>query len=318
MGNTIIHSLEPLTDSQKEVIANSFGSVSFLSRENIGHEMSEYANVKCLICRDRDDIGLMLKVCQKLSFLYVVSAGVEKLPFPELRLRGIVVCNAGGVNAEAMSQYAVAQILANSTKIRENLLCQQNHHWTKFQCVTDLRSQRLFIAGAGRSGTLLAKKAKMLGMIVIGASLPVRQVAFFDEVVSLAEFDQRINEADYVVCALPLTEQTERHFTYDLFCRMKSSACFVNMSRGGLVSMEGLVRALSEKRIHSATLDVFNEEPIASENALWDVPNLYVTPHMAGRIADFMDEAIRVFCSNYQAYLQGAKEPNRIDLENGF
>ncbi len=318
MGNAIIHSLEPLTESQRGVIETRFGSVSFLSRENIGQEKAAYANVKCLICRDRDDIGLMLKLCPKLSFLYVVSAGVEKLPFSELRLRGIVVCNAGGVNAEAMSQYAVAQILANSTKIRENLLCQQNHHWTKFQCVTDLRSQRLFIAGAGRSGALLAKKAKMLGMTVIGANLPVRQIACFDEVVSLEEFDQRINAADYVVCALPLTEQTKRHFSYDLFCRMKPSACFVNMSRGGLVSMEGLVRALSENRIHSATLDVFDEEPIASENALWDVPNLYVTPHMAGRIADFMDEAIRVFCANYQAYLQGAKEPNRIDLENGF
>lgn len=314
----IIHTLEPLTESQKKIITDCVGDcVCVLPRENLG-EVAELYDVRCLICRDRDDIQSILKASPKLEFLYVVSAGVEKLPFMDLKQRDIVVCNAGGVNAEAMSQYALAQILADSAKIRENLLSQQKHYWTRFQCTADLRGKLLYIAGAGRSGSLLAKKAKLLGMRVVGASLPVMQNESFNEIVSLEEFDARVHEADYVVCALPLTRETKGHFTYELFCRMKSSACFVNMSRGGLVSTDGLVRALLEGRIHSATLDVFEREPIDPASPLWEVPNLYITPHMAGRIENFMDDAIKVFCQNYRVYLCGERPPNLIDLNNGF
>lgn len=315
----IIHSLEPLTDYQVKLIRQKTGAeVCFIQRESYENQIEKLADIEYLICRDRDSLSKMLNFCPKLKLIYVLSAGVERLPFDMLRRRNIIVCNASGINAEVMSQFAMAQILSHSAKVRENLSNQQKHHWKKYQCMEDLRKRRLLIAGAGRSGTLLAHKAKAFQMEVVGANFIVKNIFPFDRIVSLKDFDSMIDSADYIVCALPLTEYTERYFKYDVFSRMKTTACFINMSRGKLVETKGLVRALKEKKLSCAILDVFDEEPIESNNKLWDIPNLYITPHMAGRTSNFMDEAITLFCDNFMAHIQGLTEPTKIDLINGF
>ena len=315
----VVHSIESLTDAQRSMIAMDLScDVVQLDRCSFVQNGEIDTSVEVLICRDRDDIESILKLCPELHFMFVVSAGVEKLPFKSLIERQIVVCNASGVNAEVMSQYAMAQILAHSAKIRDNLLSQLKRHWIRFQCTDDLYGKNLFIAGAGRSGAALAKKAKVFGMRVIGTNYPLHPVDGFDEVIQLDDFSSRIGEADYVACALPFTKLTSRYFNRSIFRAMKNTCVFINMSRGGLVSGVDLIDALRNHELSSAVLDVFDIEPLSVDDPIWDVPGLYVTPHMAGRIENFMDMALRVFCENIAAYDKGEQLPNKVNLSNGF
>lgn len=314
-----VHTIEPLTDEQRSMIAAHLScDVVQLDRCSFVRNGKVDVSVEALICRDRDDIETILELSPNLQFMYIVSAGVEKLPFKHLIERQVVVCNASGVNAQAMSQYAMAQILAHATKTRENLLSQLKHHWIRFQGTDDLQEKVLFVAGAGRSGAALAAKAKTFGMRVIGTNYPVRPVDGFDEVIQLEDFSSRIGEADYVVCALPLTKLTSRYFNRSIFRAMKNTCVFINMSRGGLVSGVDLIDALRNHELSSAVLDVFDIEPLSVDDPIWDVPGLYVTPHMAGRIDNFMDMALRVFCENIAAYDKGEQLPNKVNLSNGF
>lgn len=314
-----LYSIEPLSERLVELIKSSTeNDVIYIDRSHFLEAKDEHSKVTALICRDRDDVAEIVKRCTNLSFLYIVSAGVEKLPFELLRERRIVVANAGGVNAEIMSQYAMAYILSQSARVCENLDNQRQRHWKRFQCVDDLSGKKLLVVGAGRVGSLLAHKASVFGMGIVGIKNKVCPVAGFDKIVGLDELDGELPEADFVVCALPLTTLTKRLFNRDRFSLMKSTATFINISRGGLVDEAVLVEALHNGLIKSAVLDVFDNEPLDSSSPLWGCPGLYVTPHSSGRLENFMDAAITQFTVNYNAYLAGGSVPNNVDLSNCY
>lgn len=314
-----LYSIEPLSESQVELIKSSTGeTVTCVDRASFLDVREEHAKVSALICRDRDNVSKIIELCPNLVFLYIVSAGVEKLPFDLLKKKNIVVCNAGGVNAEIMSQYAIAYILAQSARVCENLDNQRNHRWKKFQCVDDLAEKTLLIIGAGKVGAMLARKASAFGMRIVGIKNNVCSVPGFDKVVGLMSLNEELPKADFVICTIPLTPLTKGLFDAKRFSLMKPSATFINISRGGVVDESSLVNALQTNIIRSAVLDVFDKEPLPPDSPLWNCRGLFVTPHSSGRLECFMDAAIAQFVTNFNAYCSGDPLPNKVDLVNGY
>lgn len=314
-----IHSLEGLNPSQLSLIeAETKCLVRMLSIDQLLENFDEHLIVEVLICRDRDDISSIINVCSNLKLIFIVSTGVDKLPFKRLLESNIVVCNTGGLNSEIMSQYVMGYILSQSVKICENLINQTNCHWKKYQCVDSLEGKNLLIVGAGRTGQLIASKASQFGLNCVGIKNHVSKLDNFREVTTLDSLNEYLGWADYVVCTIPLTPETTYLFSYDRFCKMKPTATFVNVSRGKHVVTEDLVQALKERKIKSAVLDVFETEPLMSDDELWKVPNLYITPHTSGRLENFMDGAIRYFINNYTAFTKGETLPNRVNLYDEY
>lgn len=316
---TKIHTIEPLDISQKEYLANVTRSeVVQLNRCDFLSNEEECQQIEILICRDRDNVQEIIEVCPMLKMVFIVSTGVEKLPFSKLKEKGIVVCNTGGINAPIMSEYAMGAILQHSTRFRENILNQTQHYWKKFQCVDSLSEKKLLIVGAGRTGQLIARKAKTFDMNVFGVKKHRGNVPFFDKIVDLDGIDEYLPEADYIVCTIPLTPETYHFFNYSKFEKMKKSAVFINISRGNICVEQDLIQALCKEELAYAVLDVFEKEPLQSDNALWDCPNVVISPHSSGRLVNFMSEAIKYAAKNINAFCQGEKLPNKVDLENGY
>lgn len=316
---TGLFSIEPLTQCQVELIRGSTGcGVRCIDRTAFAEMTDIHSSVEALICRDRDDVAGIVAACPNLKFLYVVSVGVERLPFELLREKGIVVANAGGVNAEIMSQYVLAYILSQSARVCENLANQRDGRWKRFQCVDDLRGAKLLVVGAGRVGSLIAKKANVFGMHVVGIKNHVHPVKEFERIVGLNCLEAELADADYVVCTIPLTPATKGLFDERRFAAMKETATFINISRGGLVDEDALVEVLHAHKIKSAVLDVFQKEPISADSSLWKCHGLYVTPHSSGRLENFMDVAIAQFVTNLQAYLGHEPLPNKVNLVDGY
>jgi len=314
-----IYSLEPLTSRQWAHIAESCDEPFVESRrESFFSSVTNYDDVTCLICRDRDNVQAVLDRCRNLKFLFVVSVGVERLPFGELKNRQVVVCNVAGVNAEIMSQYVMAYILAQSARVVENHMNQINHVWKRYQTVADVSGKNALIFGAGRVGCLLARKLNAFGIKCIGVKRRPCPVENFDKVVGLPAAVSVIPQADYVVSLLPVTSLTRGYFNESIFSQMKKSAIFVNISRAAVVNMRDLCHALEKGGIGRAIIDVFESEPLMESDAIWDVRNLVITPHSSGRLEDFLDVAIECFCKNYKSYSVSGSAPNIIDLEAGY
>ena len=315
----IIHTIEPLKPHLLALIHEKTGSsVISLDRQAFINFREEYSKVEVMICRDRDDVSSIIDFCPNLKMLFIVSTGVEKLPFDKLQNSNILVSNTGGVNCGIMSQYAMGYILSQSVRVCENLINQKNHHWKKYQCVDSLEGKNLLIVGAGRTGQLIAAKAVSFGINCIGIKNHISELANFIEITTLDNLDKYLSWADFVVCTIPLTPATTNLFNYDRFCRMKSTATFINISRGKHVVTLDLIRALKEEKIKSAILDVFEEEPLPPKSELWDLPNLFISPHSSGRLENFMDEAIRCFINNYNAFQKGEPLPNTVNLTDGY
>jgi phosphoglycerate dehydrogenase-like enzyme len=314
-----IHSLEPLsaemvsqleTDLQMDVVQ--------LFRENYFSKAAVNESVEILICRDRDNINFILDNCPNLKFIFIVSVGVEKLPFKRLKEKNIIVANPGGINAPIMSEYVLGAILAFSTRARENILNQEKHLWKKFQCVDSLADKVLLVVGVGHTGKLIAHKAKVFGMYCIGIKKHPRVVVDFDYVDTLDNLNSYLPKADFVVCTLPLTAETRKIFDKTRFCLLKKNAVFINISRSGLIDQTALVACLEEKTIKGAVLDVFDNEPLSENDPLWNVSNLMLTPHSSGRLENFILQTLPYIEKGICAFLKGNRIPNQVNLDNGY
>lgn len=316
-----IHSIEPLQQYLIDRISKETkAEVVLLDRNTFPNNLSEneLSNIKVLICRDRDKVSNIIDVCANLKFIFIVSTGVEKLPFNKLMQRNIRVANTGGVNADIMSEYVIGYILSQSVRICENLINQTKHYWKKYQCVDSLSGKNLLIVGAGRTGQLLAEKAKVFKMNIIGVKKHITPIPNFDKIISLNDIEEYLHWADYIVCTLPLTPDTEFLFDKNKFSKMSKECCFINISRGKLIKQNDLINILKKGKIKSAILDVYEVEPVSSDSDLWDTPNLYMSPHSSGRLENFLDHAINYFIKNMNAYNNNNKMPNELDLGNGY
>jgi phosphoglycerate dehydrogenase-like enzyme len=275
-------------------------------------------NPDVLICRNRDNISQFLKDCPNIKLLFILEVGLEKLPFQDLIIHNVRVANTSGISADIMSNYAMACILNHAVYLEEDIDNKHKHQWKKYQCTSSLAERCLLIVGAGRTGTAIAQKAKVFGLKTIGVVKHKKENKFFDIIGTIEDLDSYLAISDYVVCTIPLTSETHYMFYKRRFNIMKPSSVFINISRGAIVNETDLLEAVEVGRIAKAYLDVFEIEPLPTDHAFWDNPNIVITPHQAGRLDDYIDKAIDMFVNNYKAYINGEIMPNEVDLSRGY
>ena len=127
-----------------------------------------------------------------------------------------------------------------------------------------------------------------------------------------------VSQVDVLVSCAPHTRETVKLFNESVFNRMKPTAYFINVSRGGLVDQEALVKALKEKKIAGAGLDVTTPEPLPAEHPLWDCPNLIITPHNSGMAPMRQVRLIALVTENVRRYSNGLALLNVVDKARGY
>ena len=152
------------------------------------------------------------------------------------------------------------------------------HRWQKHRSLRELAGKTVCILGCGSVGTECARRFSAFGCRILGVARTVREQPFFDAVHTLDRLPGLLPEADVVVLALPLTDDTRQLFDSAMLDRMKRGSILVNLARGPIVNTDALIRAL-DARLSGAVIDVFETEPLPEDSPLWDIPNLIATPH---------------------------------------
>ncbi|HJU57873.1 MAG TPA: D-2-hydroxyacid dehydrogenase [Actinomycetota bacterium] len=253
-----------------------------------------------------------------LRWIQSASAGVDALLFPELVRSRVVVSNARGVFDDAIAEYVVGLILLFSKGLIGVLDAQRRAEWRPRE-TERLEHKRVVVAGIGPIGRTIARSCTAMGMQVRGVGRTARpRDDEFGRVFAAEDLAEAVGWADYVVNALPATADTRRLFDAAVFAAMKPGSRFLNVGRGSTVDEPALVRALEEGRLGGAALDVFEEEPLARESPLWSMPNVVVSPHMAGDYAGWRESAVELFVRNLERYLTGRPLLNVVDKERGY
>ncbi len=254
---------------------------------------------------------------KKLKFIQSISAGIDQYDKDVLRAHGIRLANAAGVNANAVAEHAMALILALKRHLHTGRDNQAAKHWrgmiSEIAAREDeLAGKTLLIVGLGRIGARLAKLAKAFDVRVVGTRRdPGRGAEGADAVYGHERLPELLGSADIVVLACPLNPQTENLIDAKALAAMKPSAHLINVARGRVVDEDALIRALQEKRIAAAGIDVTREEPLPATSPLWAMPNVLITPHTAGETQRYEDRVIDLLLANLDRLWRG--EPTLVN-----
>lgn len=235
----------------------------------------------------------LLEDAVRLRWIQSIGVGINQFPLKELGMRNIRLSNAAGVNANAVSEHAMALILSMSRRLGEARDHQRRHAWRPMIAEPgkrefELRGKTIGIVGLGAIGNRLAALAKAFGMTIIGTKRnPAAYEGPADEVLAADELATLLDRSDIVVLACPLTPETENLIGADELRRLGPSGYLVNVARGAVVNEAALREALANSRIAGAALDVTAAEPLPPDSPLWEVPNLFITPHTAGETGNY-------------------------------
>jgi phosphoglycerate dehydrogenase-like enzyme len=251
---------------------------------------------------------------KRLRFIQSVSAGVDQYDKDKLRQHGIRLASAQGVNARAVSEHAMALILALSRRLPEARDNQAKRTWRGMigdlgEREDELGGKTLLIIGIGRIGGRLAQLARAFDLHVIGVRRQKEAGSMgADEIHGFDALPELLPRADYIVLTCPLTPQTEGLIDAAAFARMRRSAYLINVARGRCVNEAALIEALKARQIAGAGIDVTVDEPLAATSPLWGIPNALITPHTAGETRRYEDNVIDVLWENLGRLWRGETE----------
>jgi phosphoglycerate dehydrogenase-like enzyme len=273
-----------------------------------------------------------------LKFIQFHRAGNEMfMEATILRTPGLQAASMSGASAPQVAEYVLEMILAFGHRLPQAMKYKARAEWPVirgevFQPL-ELNQSTVGIVGYGSIGRQVARLLKAFNAEVLATKQDAKQPAddgymmegtgdpegdYLQRLYPAEAINSMLKECDYVVICVPLTKKTEGMIGRAQLQKMKSSAYLVDVSRGGVVNHADLVPALEAGEIAGAALDVYPEEPLPEDSPLWKLPNVILTPHIAGFSAEYNNRAVDLFIENLERHLDGKRILNLIELQRGY
>jgi D-2-hydroxyacid dehydrogenase (NADP+) len=232
----------------------------------------------------------------------------------------IIVTNNSGVHAPNIAEHLLGMMLAFARGFPEMVLNQQRRHWQRPSTdLFELGYQTLAVVGLGDIGHALARRAKGLGMRVVGSRRRVLSpMDGVDRIYPPDELHAMIAEADHVAITLPLTARTRHLFGAIEFEIMEPTAYIYNIGRGEIIDQDALIEALNNGEIAGAGLDVTTPEPLPEDSPLWTTPGVFITPHYSGSTPHYWDRGIELLVENIRRFRTDQPMLNVVDKGEGY
>ncbi|MBL9147705.1 MAG: D-2-hydroxyacid dehydrogenase [Phycisphaerae bacterium] len=268
-----------------------------------------------------------LAAATNLRWVQAWSAGVDRFVVVDgMNDDRIVLTNMRGVHGPAIADHVMALTLALTRSLPASWDAQKRGVWDRGDVSPPrvaLDGKTLLVVGLGGIGTEIAKRGHAFGMRVVATrrsagpatdpSMPcVERIGRPQDLPAL------VAEADVIAVAVPLTAETTGLFNADLLARCKSGAILINIARGKVIDTDALMAALRSGRLGAAGLDVTDPEPLPDGHPLWTVPNVVITPHVAGDAAITDRRATEVFVENARRFDAGEPLVNVVDKRAGY
>jgi phosphoglycerate dehydrogenase-like enzyme len=251
-----------------------------------------------------------------VKWVSVGGSGTDHLrPWDPARL---TVTNSAGVAADMMAEYALGAMLSFSLGLRRFERDRQARRWDVAAKVEPIEGRTVLIVGLGKTGEAVARRARAMGLTVLGVRARPRPMPDVDEVHGIEALPGLWGRADFIVCAVPLLDSTRGLVDAAAFAAMKPSAVLIDVSRGGVVDQPALIGALRDGRIRGAALDVFAVEPLPADNPLWTFDNAILTPHCSSVYEGWDVKSVRMFAENLSRYRRGEPLANVVDPARGY
>lgn len=254
----------------------------------------------------------------RLRWVQVMAAGggsqVKAAGLDAEELRRVIFTSGAGVHGGPLAEFAVFGLLAGAKRLPRLNAQQRRHEWSGRFEMGQLADQTVVVVGLGGIGREVARLLEGFGARVIGVSRHDAPVEHVSELVHPDRLVEVASRVDAVVAALPGTSATERILGDTFFAAIRPGATVVNVGRGTVIDERALTEALDSGRVGFAALDVVAVEPLATDSALWDHPNVLISPHTAALTAAEDRRLAELFADNATRLLDGRRLRNVVDV----
>jgi D-2-hydroxyacid dehydrogenase (NADP+) len=267
-------------------------------------------------------------IARRLKWIHSTAAGVGQLMYPELRASDIEVTNASGVHSIPMAEHVLGTLIALARRFPDSVRYQEQSYWSQEELwrgvpdrgrLRELRGQTVLSIGFGTIGRAVARIAQPLGIRIWAVTRSGHaDPNLAEQAFPASKLDEALPQADFVILAAPETPETRNMMGEREFAVMKPSAYFINVARGALVDERALVRALEQRKIAGAALDVTLEEPLPREDPLWKLDNVFITPHVSAVSEHLWERQTALLVDNLGRWFSGRELVNRVDLARGY
>ena len=303
----ILLTLPPeVTEQYRARLSRIFPEIAIEVAATADKAVAALANTDMLITFGQmiKNLKLDFAAARNLKWVQALGTGLDGITDQPALNPGVTVTSLHGVHGAPVSEAALASMLALSRALPGFVRAQDEHAWKRWPAKL-LQDKTCGILGIGVIAEALAPKCKALGMKTIGITSAPRQVAGFDRVHPTSELLKVLPEVDHFVLLTPYSPATHQMINAKVFAAMKPTAYLVNLARGGVVDEDALIDALKAKKLAGAALDVFNQEPLPSDNPLWTFKNVIITTHQGGFCDTYVDLAMPILEHNMRCFLNG-------------
>ncbi len=283
----------------------------------------EIPTLDILVCYRLSRENFML-ASSKLKWIHFGAAGIEHSLSPELLRSCVLITNARGIHRGPVSEYIIAAMLYFAKRFSDCENFKQNREWRQWEIagqMVRLAGKTLGIIGYGAIGRELARKARAFDMEIVALrNRAVKQNKTLNPVI-LTETDglsRLLKISDFIAVTCPLTPGTRGMLGRKELSLIKSSAVLINISRGAVIDEDALVSALQGKRIAGAALDVFTREPLPTDNPLFQLPNVLLSPHISGNFPEYQEDVARQFARNLNRFQAGKRLQNIVNKKKQY
>ncbi|MBW8009936.1 MAG: D-2-hydroxyacid dehydrogenase [Chloroflexi bacterium] len=273
-----------------------------------------------------------------LRWIQFSMAGIDRLKSVAiLQNQDIQITTLSGANTSQVAEHVLAMMLALGHRLPDLSAHQRSinwasDRWTRFVPL-ELRNATVGIVGYGSIGRQVARLLYGFGTTILATKFNLKKLEDTDytepglgdpesklplRIYPAKALRSMFKDCDFVIVTAPLTDASRGMIGEAQLAALKPTAFLVDISRGGVVDHQALIPALQEKIFAGAALDVFPEEPLAADSPLWDMPNVIITPHIAGVSVHYNLRAMLLFSTNLQFYLEEKPLLNQVDLKRGY
>jgi D-3-phosphoglycerate dehydrogenase / 2-oxoglutarate reductase len=256
---------------------------------------------------------LTARVIDSLERCKVIArfgAGLDNVDIDAATSKGIQVTYVPGASVEEVSDHALAMIFMLARRMPALDAATRAGNWRVLDELPPFRrlvDQTVGVIGLGRIGGVFARKVRGLGMDLVAYDPFLDDAAVGEHGARPLPLDELLATSDYVSIHTPLTPETRHLLGAAELAKMKPTACLINVARGGVVDQTALVTALAEGRLAGAGVDVFEAEPLPTDDPLLDLDNVILSPHAAHHSLESMNELRGRVIADVAAVLAGER-----------
>lgn len=291
-----------------DTATNAFPNIEFYT------EPDECPEAEAIIGQPEAMKVEILEKLPRLKWLQLFRAGYDMMDMDYIRKRGIILTNGKDIFSIPIAEDVVCRILMHNTNAFKYVENKQTKTWDNKLKRIELNGQTVGIIGTGSIATEIAKRLQPFGVRLLGHKrTPVLSMPYFDEIYSGKKgLEHVMSVSDYIVVTADLNKGTYHLINKDNLKLMKETASIINIARGSIINQNDLKEVLKNNSISYAGLDVFEVEPLPLDDELWNMDNVYLTPHASALVKNNKGRWEKLIVKNINNFINNEKLINVV------